>query len=75
MYWVFIIFCMMHKKWRKQEHSNPIVRLFINVMNVLRENTYIVVAGIFTWAIFMPPTLKMLGFGPHHLKIASFNII
>jgi hypothetical protein len=74
LYWVFVIFCMVNKKLRKRENG-AVISFFVKIMNALRENSFFVIAGIFTWSIFMPPTLKMLGFSPYHLRVSGFTII
>jgi hypothetical protein len=74
-YWVYVIFCMIVKKLKTQEKRNGLGEILVRIMEGMRKNQVMVVGGIFTWAVFMPPTLKIMGFGPHHLRIASFTII
>lgn len=74
-YWVYIILCKGAKYFKKKELQNPLSKLYVKIFDTLRANQYLVIAGIFTWAIFMPPSLKMLGSTPHHLRLFQFTII
>lgn len=65
---------MINKKLRKRENGAA-VRAFVNLMDLMRKNSFVVIGGIFTWSLFMPPTLKMLGFSPCHLRVSGFTII
>jgi hypothetical protein len=75
LYWVFVILCLVTKKYKKSENNNFLFKMFFKNFEVLKNHQVSVVCFIFIWSLLVPKTLKIIGMPAYHLRILNFTII